>query len=256
MKRTHRPQGRTWYLVIAALTAVIVGCSDSTPEPVKKVQSTPIDPARVGDISVSVSYKGDVPPPKQIVMSSAPQCALKHDGPVYDESLIVENGELKNAIVWISRGLEGYSFATPEKIVVFDQKGCVYRPRVGVAMVGQPVEFINSDAEPHNVHGFPNVLGAWNFMLSRQGSRRKLAFDKAEIGVLVGCDIHPWMRAYLGITSHPYAAVTTADGKALLQGVPAGEYIVGVWHEVLGRSEKPVVVVSKETAQVDFELGD
>jgi plastocyanin len=241
-------------LAIAALAVVTVGCSESTPDSAKKVETTPIDPTTVGEISVTVSYRGDVPPPKQIVMSSAPQCALTHEGPVYDESLVVENGHLKNAIVWIDKGLERYSFAAPEEAVVFDQKGCIYRPRVGIAMVGQPVEFINSDAEPHNVHGFPNVIDAWNFMLSRQGSRRTLTFENPEIGVLVGCDIHPWMRAYLGIASHPYAAVTSADGKALLTGVPAGEYTIGVWHEVLGKSEKQVVVVPRESVQLGFEL--
>jgi plastocyanin len=251
----YRRCGGMALLTIGILVALTPGCSDSPPEPARKAETTPIDPATVGEISVTVSYRGDVPPPKQLVMSSAPQCALAHEGPVFDEALIVGDGHLKNAIVWIDKGLERYSFPTSEKPVIFDQKGCIYQPRVGVAMVGQPVEFVNSDAEPHNVHGFPKMIDAWNFMLSRQGSRRKLTFAKPEIGVLVGCDIHPWMRAYLGITAHPYAAVTSADGKAILQGVPAGEYSVGVWHEVLGRSEKQVRVVARESAQLAFEFG-
>jgi hypothetical protein len=242
-------------LTIGILASFALGCSDSPSQPARKVETTPIDPATVGEISITVSYRGNVPPPKQVVMSSAPQCALAHEGPVFDEALVVRDGHLKNAIVWIDKGLERFSFPPPEKPVLFDQKGCIYQPRVGVAMVGQSVEFVNSDAEPHNVHGFPKLIDAWNFMLSRQGSRRKLVLAKPEIGVLVGCDIHPWMRAYLGITAHPYAAVTSADGKAILQGVPAGEYTVGVWHEVLGRSEKQVRVGVRESAPLAFEFG-
>ena len=92
-------------------------------------------------------------------------------------------------------------------------------------------------------------------MLSRSGSRRTVVFDRPEVGVLVGCDIHPWMRAFLGITKHPYAGVTTADGKVKLSGVPEGEYTLAVWHEVLGKHEQKIAVVARETVEVPFDLG-
>lgn len=249
---TRRAKGIRRSIVV--LAALLAACSNSPSEPARKVESTPIDPSTTGAISVRVTYNGDVPAPKPIVMSSAPQCALSHSGPVFEETLVAADGKLSNAIVWIAKGLETFSFAPPTTPVVIDQVGCVYKPHAAVAMVGQPVEFVNSDAEAHNVHGFPNIIGAWNFILSRKGSRRTLTFDKPEVGVLISCDIHPWMRAYLGITEHPYAAVSAADGSAVLRGVPAGNHTVAVWHEVLGKKETQVTLPAKGSVQIEIDL--
>lgn len=240
---------RGWLLGI--VMALAVGCSNSAPAP-EKADTSPVDPAAVGRIVARVAFQGEVPPAKPIVMSSAPQCALSHDQPVYDQSLLVEGGRVRNAIVWIEKGLEKYSFAAPTAALVIDQKGCIYEPHVAVAMVGQPVEFRNSDTEAHNVHGFPSVVSAWNFILSRKGASRTVTFDRPEVGVKVGCDIHPWMRGYLGVTEHPHAAVTPADGSVTLDGVPSGELTVAVWHETLGKQTKAVTLPPKGSAEIEF----
>jgi hypothetical protein len=156
--------------------------------------------------------------------------------------LVVNGGNLANAVVWIKDGLQGWVFAPPAQPVILDQKGCLYVPRVVAGMVGQPVEFRNSDPEAHNVHGRPRVVGGWNFMMSRQGAERTLYFDKAEMGVQVGCDIHPWMKAFLCIAPNPFFGVTGADGLVSLAGVPPGEYGVAVWHESLGTLEQRVTL--------------
>ena len=51
-------------------------------------------------------------------------------------------------------------------------------------------------------------------------------FDKAETMIQVGCDVHPWMRANINVFSHPFFAVTAADGTFEIKGLPAGEYEV------------------------------
>lgn len=238
--------------VFIATATALAGCSDSSQPPPKVVESTPIDPTTVGRIAARVRYSGDVPPPKVIVMSSTPQCALAHEGPVYDQSLLVSDGRLQNAIVYIEKGLEQFDFAAPATPIAVDQKGCLYAPRVSLAMVGQPVDFLNSDAEAHNVHGFPNVVSAWNFMLSRKGAKRTLTFDRPEMAIRIGCDIHPWMRGYLGITTHPFAAVTASDGGVTLDGVPPGNYTVTVWHETLGTQSKQVGLSAKGSVEIEF----
>jgi plastocyanin len=200
-----------------------MGCSDSAAPPSTAVVPTPVDPATAGTLRVEVRYDGVVPTPKVIDMRSAPQCAAAHTSPVYDQSLIVADGHLANAVVWIKSGLEHWVFAPPATPVTLDQMGCVYQPHVAAAMVSQPVQFTNSDPDPHNVHGRPNVLGQWNFIMSRQGATRTLTFDKAEVAVPVGCDIHPWMSAYLAVLPNPYFAVTPASGTVTLTQVPPGE---------------------------------
>src|SRR5262249_15612843 len=144
--------------------------------------------------------------------------------PVYDQSLVAHDGHLANAVVWIKGGLERWVFAVPTETVTIDQRGCLYQPRVTVAMAGQPVEFLNSDTEAHNIHGRPKVVDAWNFMMSRQGANRSLTFDKAEVAIPIGCDIHPWMAGYLAVPPTPYAAVPSESGTATLNKVPPGTY--------------------------------
>ena len=131
-------------------------------------------------------------------------------------------GKLAGAVVSIKSGLGDRAFAIPEQPVVIDQKGCLYEPRVSAAMIWQPVEFHNSDREPHNVRGRPQTVEAWNFIISRQGASRTLKFDKPENGIRIGCDIHPWMAAYLSVFEHPYFGVTSNDGTVTLSTVPPG----------------------------------
>lgn len=215
---------------------------------------TPVDPATAGAIHAEVRYQGAPPVLKKIEMGSASQCAAAHPEPVTDESVLVSDGHLANAVVWIKSGLEHWVFAPPPQPLVIDQKGCLYHPHVAAAMVGQPVQFTNGDQDPHNVHGQPRVVSGWNFIISKQGATRTMSFDKSEVGIPLGCDIHPWMRAYLSVLANPYFAVTPSDGSVTLEQVPPGEYVVGVWHEKLGTQEQRVTVPPRGTAKLEFVL--
>src|SRR6266849_6167623 len=142
-RRNCRGTGLVWPAVLA-LTTVLAGCSNSSPPPTVVVP-TPVDPATAGSIVVDVTFAGSVPPPKTLDMRSAAQCAAAHAEPVYDQSLVVRDGHLANAVVWIKDGLQSWVFAPPTTPVVMDQKGCIYEPHVAAAMVSQPVQFLNSD---------------------------------------------------------------------------------------------------------------
>jgi len=236
------------------LTIFLAACSDSSAPPTKAVVPTPVDPATAGTILVDVKYARTPPAPQVVNMQSAPQCAAAHAEPVYDPSLLAQNGQLANAVVWIKRGLTHWVFAPPSQPVVIDQKGCVYQPHVSVAMVGQAVEFVNSDTEPHNVHGRPQQVASWNFLMSRQGASRTLYFDKPEVGIPVGCDIHPWMRAYLTVVDNPYFAVTPANGDVTLAQVPPGDYVIAAWHEKLGTKEQRVTLPPSGSVRVQLSF--
>ena len=58
--------------------------------------------------------------------------------------------------------------------------------------------------------------------------------------VRLRCDVHPWMAGWLVVVEHPYAAVTDAEGRFTIADVPPGAYTLAVWHERLGRTERPV----------------
>ncbi|MGH7804561.1 MAG: carboxypeptidase regulatory-like domain-containing protein, partial [Candidatus Binatia bacterium] len=84
---------------------------------------------------------------------------------------------------------------------------------------------------------------------------RTVRIAKPEVMVAIKCDVHPWMRAYLGVLDHPYFALTGEDGAFELKDVPAGEYTVGVWHERFGTRDAKVKVVPGKTIETSFGFG-
>jgi hypothetical protein len=74
--------------------------------------------------------------------------------------------------------------------------------------------------------------------------------------IRVGCDVHPWMQAYVGVVNHPYFAITGADGGFHLKDVPPGDYVVASWHERFGTREQKVKLGPKEEQAVAFAYGD
>ena len=83
------------------------------------------------------------------------ECAAQHEDTVYAGDVLVTNGKLQNALVYIEDGLGGRVFAVPEEPVENDQKGCVFLPRIMAIRVDQPIRYLNSDPMAHNVHGLP-----------------------------------------------------------------------------------------------------
>lgn len=246
---TRRP--RKVSLALALSFAAIVGCSDSSGPP-PQPEVTPVDTATAAKVTARVTYGGAIPEPIAINMRAVGACAQLHSEPVFEQPVQVTDGKLANVVVYIKSGLENRAFRYPETPVVIDQRGCLYHPRVVALMVGQALQFTNSDPEPHNVRGRPAEVDAWNFMMSRQGAQRTLYFDKPEIGIRVGCDVHPWMSAWVSVLPHPYFGITGPDGQVVIENVPPGEYVIGAWHETLGTREQPVTLAASGEATVEL----
>jgi plastocyanin len=242
------------FMLAALVVSLTLGCGGGGDTQTPAKAATPIDPATTGTITARVTLDGTPPPMQELTMGSFADCRKLHEGEVLAGDMLVHDGKVQNAFVWIQDGLGDRVFATPTEKVVMDQQGCLYVPRVAGAQVGQPVEFLNGDAMLHNVHGTPKANSGWNVALSRKGAERTLTFDKPEIMISVRCDLHPWMQGWLGIVDHPYFGVTGADGMVTLKNVPAGDYTVGVWHERFGQQSAKVTVAPQQTAQTTFTL--
>jgi hypothetical protein len=70
--------------------------------------------------------------------------------------------------------------------------------------------------------------------------------------VPIKCDVHAWMRSYVGAVEHPYFAVTGEDGAFSLPDLPPGTYTIAAWHERLGTRDQQVTLDAKDTKDVDF----
>lgn len=202
-----------------------------------------------GSISGSVKFKGTPPAPKKLEVSKDQEVCGKT--PKTDQSLIVANGNLVNAVVTITDISKGKKVEV--KKVTLDQKGCEYQPHVLAFPAGSTVAIVNPDGILHNVHSYSKVNSPFNMAQPKFKKTMEVKIDKPET-IQVKCDVHGWMEGWLVATPHPYFSVTDKSGNFKLTDVPPGTYNVEVWHEKLGKTAQKVTVKAKEDAKVNFEM--
>jgi hypothetical protein len=240
----------------AALVLLAAACGGGEPErpPAFPADAKRVDPTRAGSIAGRIAFEGPAPENPRVKLAGDPACQREHPDGVTLETVLVNNGGLDNAFVYVKDGLSGYYFETPTEPVKLDQKGCRYTPHVFGARVGQPIEISNSDPTLHNVHAVANVNREFNFPQQIQGMKNTRTFTAPEVMVHFKCDVHNWMSAYAGVLPHPYFAVTANGGAFELKNLPPGTYTIEAWHEKLGTQTASVTLGDKESKTVDLRF--
>ena len=212
-----------------------------------------VDPATAGTVTGKILFTGKAPARKKVDMDEDPQCAKLHNGPVYDDEVEVgRKGGLGNAFVYIKSGLEDRKFEPPSQPVVIDQRGCWFTPRVIGMQTGQSLEATNSDPVTHNIHPRAKVNREWNQNQPQGAEPAIRKFTLPEVMIHVKCNIHAWMKAWIGVVDNPYFAVTGADGSFEFKNVPPGVYTVEAWQENLGTQDRQVTVPASGKASAAF----
>jgi plastocyanin len=211
--------------------------------------------AQAGTITGTAVYEGKVPALKPLSVAAEPMCAKKHET-VPNEALVLGTGNsMANVLVRVVSGLPaGKSFPAPTTPVTMDQVGCQYKPHVMGIMVGQPFKVLNSDGILHNVHALSKANPTFNMAMPPTRKEASATFNKEEGMFVIKCDVHPWMQSYMGVFSHPFFAVTGADGKFTIANLPAGTYEVEAWHEKLGTQKSKVTVGASDTQTASFKF--
>ena len=211
--------------------------------------------ASAGSITGTAVFEGKVPALKPLAVAAEPMCAKKHPT-VPNEMLVLGSGNtMANVVVRVVSGLPaGKSYPAPTAPVTMDQVGCQYVPHVIGLMVGQPFKVLNSDGVLHNVHALPKVNKPFNMAMPPTRKEATESFAKEEGMFVVKCDVHPWMQSFVGVFSHPFFAVTGADGKYTIKDLPAGTYEVEAWHERLGTQKTKVTVGASDTQTAGFKF--
>jgi plastocyanin len=232
--------------------SLLIGCSRGDAPPPDRGPVTPLDPGQTGGVTGTVRVDGPVPPGSLLHLAGDPACTALGHSEIKADDVLVSEGRVQNAFVYVARGLEGRVFERPKEAVRIDQRGFVFVPRIAAAESGQAIEFVNSDPTLHNVHIVAERSRGMNFGLATAGAGRSVHLDVAEVMVRVRCDVHPWMRAWLAVLDHPFFARTAADSGFCLAEIPAGEYTLAVWHERFGRKEISATVRAGQTTEVSF----
>jgi len=198
-----------------------------------------------GDLRGVARFQGAPPPPSRL--ETTKERAICGDS-VPDEAVQVAGGMLRNVVVIV----KGAPAPAPGKGTL-DQRTCRYLPHVQVLPVGSTLEVVNGDPTLHNVHGYLGQATAFNLAMPSKDSRLARQLKKPGL-VVVKCDVHDWMSAYVWVVDAP-AAVTGEDGAYAIAGIPPGTYEVTAWHERLGESKGTATVTATGAATLDFTFG-
>jgi hypothetical protein len=253
---------RSFYVVLCGTLLMAGGCKRSGTgantgiSPAVEGPITQIDPATAGSVEGTVHFIGKAPERIEIDMAQDPACSMSSYGKNMTEGILSQDGKLANVYVYVKDGLGNKFYVAPNTPAVLDQKGCRYVPHVLAAMVGQPIEFRNSDPTMHNVHMQPTIAGNEQVDISQppNGGTTRHVFAKPELMMPVRCNNHPWMEAFLNIASNPFFAVTGEDGHFAIHGLPPGTYTLGAVQEQLGQQQATVAVTTHGTATTDFSF--
>jgi len=138
-------------------------------------------------------------------------------------------------VIAVADGAAARPAGTPG-LEVIDQVNHEFVPRVKVVLAGTPVSFPNKDNVRHHVYSF-SPARRFELPLYAGTPAAPVLFDKPGV-VVLGCNIHDWMIAWVYVSESPWFAKTGPDGRAVIAGLPARAYSVRVWHPQMETSEE------------------
>jgi len=167
-----------------------------------------------------------------------------------DQAILVNAaGQLANAVVTLA----GVKAKAPVREARVVNERCAFVPRVQVVAPGATVKTSSKDAVLHTtVVQQADGRQLFNVALPAPGIEISKTLNSPGI-MRVGCSTHQWMRGWVVVTDE-MTAVTGADGRFTLSGVPPGTYELRIWHESLKAAPQKVTVAAGRTAEVHFEM--
>ena len=119
---------------------------------------------------------------------------------------------------------------------IIDQIKRRFVPLVSVVQTGTAVSFPNRDNIEHDVYSF-SPAKRFELHLYHGIPAKPVVFDQPGL-VVMGCNIHDQMIAYLLVVDTPWFAKTDAHGQASIENVPGGAYRLTVWHYRMAETER------------------
>ncbi len=203
-------------------------------------------------------YDGKAPAPVKIDANKDPEvCAAQ---PLFDEGLLVdEKGGIANAVIMLKTKnvpvAPSYADSANAKVEL-DNKKCRFEPHVAVIRTSQTLDLKNSDPIGHNSKIDPLTNPGINPILPAGGAPLNHKFTAEEgLPVKVGCNIHPWMGAWLIVRKDPYAAVSDSTGTFTIKDLPAGTELEFLfWQENPGYLKNATFNGGKADAKGRFKI--
>ncbi len=212
-----------------------------------------------GDLKIRFQYDGKAFTPKPIDVNKDVEFCGKHG--LLNEALVInkENNGIKNVVVYVYTGRGGSKLAKSEpanNTHTLANENCRFEPHILITQTGDTLKVTNPDPVGHNanINFFNNK--AQNVMVP-SGQEQSIALEKDEPAPIpVDCNIHPWMKAYVLVLDHPFAAVSDENGDLTIKGLPAGkkELVFRVYHEAGAINEVEIDGKKEDWKRSRFEV--
>ena len=146
--------------------------------------------------------------------------------------------------------------AAPKRLkpAEIEQRGLKFLPLVSVIQTGSRIAFPNNDKVKHHIYSFSPAKKFDQKLYSGVAAAPQV-FDKAGL-VVLGCNIHDSMVAYVKVVDSPYFAKTDAAGVARIELPSAGKFSISAWHYHMSGpvAEQVLVLKDDEAAALSFKL--
>jgi len=133
---------------------------------------------------------------------------------------------------------------TSPRGAAIEQKDKTFIPLVTAIQVGTAVSFPNHDIVRHHVYSF-SPPKPFEIKLYVGTPVAPVIFDKPG-EVVLGCNIHDHMLAYVFVVDTPFFAKTDASGVATIDELPAGDYDLQIWHYALAAPQPAQALKMRE----------
>ena len=251
-------------VLLLSLSAFATGCSRKADNPAPPAPPPPAadaggapsktppppEPVAAGSIQGKVVYTGtEIPERTSLANGTDPQICGQT---MVKEDVVIsaQTRGIKNVLVWLEDVKLPEGYRPPPDHLVMDNVGCQFVPHAAVVTVGSTIEARSSDPVLHTTH--LHGAASENMPLPTKGSSATAKLRQLGL-IKVLCDKHGWMEAFIRVDPHPYHAVTDADGKFVIAGVPVGTYKLKVWHERFSGQEQAVAVEAGKAAELEIK---
>jgi plastocyanin len=159
---------------------------------------------------------------------------------------------LEDAVAWVvPKGAAAQRTRAPSAV---EQINKTFVPMVTVIQAGTLVAFPNRDEIRHHVYSF-SPAKVFEIKLYAGTPVAPILFDKPG-EVVLGCNIHDHMIAYIYVVDTPHFGKAGRDGRVRIEALPAGDYDVHAWHYSQAGAAEPQALKlrGEDASEAEFTL--
>ncbi len=166
-----------------------------------------------------------------------------------------QQGRLRNAVVFISEIARGRRIDKTVRHQLRLEK-CRATPDILAVTAGQVLEISNHDPVLHTIRATRNQQEdqvAFTASLPVKGMKIDKRLPDGGLLELRCTAGHAPARTWVYVFEHPYHALTDKKGRFTIEGIPAGDYQLTVWHPEVGTQTLEISVQAGTRTEAEFD---